>query len=99
MRFCAQDLLKAMQGLEALMKKHLSYREPIKFNVQILFRGLHRGTLEWLAQTVHEVNPTSLTARGTYTGEQSCWNRLFECYEITFDDLDLEDVGLLAVES
>jgi hypothetical protein len=33
-----------------------------------------------------------------YTGEQFRWNRLFECYEITFD-LDLEDVGLLTVES
>jgi hypothetical protein len=48
MTFGAQDLLEATQSLEALMKKHLSYREPVKFNVQILFGGLHRGTLKWL---------------------------------------------------
>jgi hypothetical protein len=97
--FGTQDLLKATQSLEALMKKHLSYREPIKFNIQIPFRGPHRGMLKWVAQTVPEVDPTSLTAQGTYGGEQFHWNGLFECYEIMFDNLDLEDVGLLAVES
>jgi hypothetical protein len=99
MTFGAQDLLKAMQSLEALMKKHLSYGEPIKFNVQIPFGGPHRGMLKWLARTIPEVDPTSLTAWGMYMGEQFRWNRLFECYEITFNDLDLEDIGLLAVES
>jgi hypothetical protein len=34
-----------------------------------------------------------------YAGEQFRWNGLFEHYEIMFNDLDLEDVGLLAVES
>jgi hypothetical protein len=99
MTFGTQDLLKAMQSLEDLMKKHLSYREPVKFNIQILFRGPHRGMLKWLAQTIPEVDPTSLTAWGMYTGEQFRWNGLFECYEIMFNNLDLEDIGLLTVES
>jgi hypothetical protein len=34
-----------------------------------------------------------------YAGEQFHWNGWFEHYEIMFNDLDLEDVGLLAVES
>ena len=55
--------------------------------------------LKWLAQTIPEVNPTSLTTRGTYAGEQFHWNRWFECYEIMFNDLDLKDVGPLMVES
>jgi hypothetical protein len=47
--FGAQDLLEATQSLESLLKKHLSYREPIKFNIQIPYGGPHRIMLEWLA--------------------------------------------------
>jgi hypothetical protein len=97
--FGAWDLLEATQSFESLIKKHLSYQEPVKFNIQILFRGPHRVTLKWLARAIPEVNPTSLTAQGMYAGEQFCWNGWFEHYEIMFDNLDLKDVGLLTVES
>jgi hypothetical protein len=100
MTFCTWDLLEATQSLESLMKKHLSYQEPVRFNVQIPFVGPYRVTLEWLTRAIpEEVDSTSLTAQGTYVGEQFHWNRWFECYEIMFDNLDLEDIGLLAVES
>jgi hypothetical protein len=54
MTFGTRDLLEATQSLESLMKKHLSYWEPVKFNVQIPFIGPYRVTLKWLAWAIPE---------------------------------------------
>ncbi|KAF9504300.1 hypothetical protein BS47DRAFT_1401549 [Hydnum rufescens UP504] len=97
--FLARELLEAMQKLDALLRRHLSYQDLVKFNVQIPYGGPHQTMLKWLAQTTLGVNPTSLTAHGTYAGEQFQWNGWFEHYKIMLDDLDLEDMGILPSDS
>jgi hypothetical protein len=97
--FNMKELLEAMQQLESLLRRHLAYQEPVKFNVQIPFGGPHRTTLKWIAWTIPSIDPTSLTTCSMYAGEQFHWNGWFEHYEITLDDLDLKDLGILPSES
>jgi hypothetical protein len=74
MVFNAKELLKATQQLESLLRRHLAYQEPIKFNVHIPFGGPYRTTLKWIAQTIPSINPISFTARSMYAGKQFRWN-------------------------
>jgi hypothetical protein len=90
--------MQATLELLAVLERHLSYEEPVKFNIQIPFLGSHCDVLVWLAHKILEVDPTSIGAQGTYAGKQFRWNGWFERYEITLDDLGLNDLGLLEEE-
>jgi hypothetical protein len=85
----------AAQHLRHQLSCHLSYEKPTGFTIPIPFAGPFRDTLIWLAQELPAVEPTSVSARGTYTSEAFRWNPIYERFEIIIDDLQLEDYGLL----
>jgi hypothetical protein len=91
--------MQATLKLLAVLKRHLSYKELVKFNIQIPFLGSHHNVLVWLPHKIMEVDPTSIGAQGRYAGEQFRWNGWFKRYEIMLDDLGLNDLGLLEEES
>lgn len=95
----ANALLVAARQLRETLTCHLSYESPLGCAVPLPFAGPYRDTLTWLATELPAVDPTSVSARGTFTTETFRWNSLYERYEIVLDDLQLEDVGLLTSDA
>ena len=95
----AGPALEATRRLDELFRRHLSYDKPAVFSVPLPFAGAYRDALTWVAQELPPVDPTSISARGTFPSEVLRWNGLYERYEIVLDDLQLEDVGLLTHDS
>jgi hypothetical protein len=95
----AGPALDATRRLRDLLQCHLSYDKPAVFSVPLPFAGMYRDALTWVAQELPPVDPTSISARGTFPAEVLRWNGFYERYEIVLDDLQLEDVGLLVHDS
>ncbi|KAF9517550.1 hypothetical protein BS47DRAFT_1359580 [Hydnum rufescens UP504] len=95
----AVQLCGATGELLAVLTNHLSYEEPLQFNIPIPLHGFHRDALTWAAREIPEIDPTSIGAQGTYSSEQFRWNRLYERYEVILDDLNLDDIGVLDYKS
>jgi hypothetical protein len=51
-----------------------------------------------LMKVLYPQDPTSIGAWGMYTSEQFRWNGWFKRYEITLDNLGLNDLSLLEEE-
>ena len=88
-------LIEAALQLQNVLTCHQTYEKPWAFSIPLPFSGPYRDTLTWLAHELPAVEPTSASARGTFTAEVFRWNNFYERYEIVLDDLGLEDVGLL----
>jgi hypothetical protein len=85
--------LKTTEDLIQLLNRHLAYKQPTPFHLSILIAGPAWELLVWVASQVHGCDPMSLLARGTYDSEFFAWSNSHEEYEITLDDLSLEEVG------
>ena len=95
----AGPALEATHRLDELFRHHLSYDKPAVFSIPLPFAGAYRDTLTWVMQELPPVDPTSISAQGTFPSEELQWNSLYERYKIILDNLQLEDVGLLTHDS
>ena len=90
----AGPALEATCQLHDLLQHHLSYNKPAVFSVPLPFARVYHNALTWVAQELPPVDPTSISAQGTFPTEVLRWNSLYERYEIILDDLQLRGHGI-----